>query len=129
MLAELKTDPTLFAARAREVSNCPSGAQGGNLGQFDRGQLVPEFDKAVFGSAAVGVLPELVRSRYGFHIVLVERRLPGRALEFEAVRESISAYLAARVEAQALMQYVRVLAGRADIDGVDLDAADSPLVQ
>jgi len=129
VLAELKDDPSLFAARAREVSNCPSGAQGGNLGQFDRGQLVPEFDKAVFGSTAVGVLPELVRSRYGFHIVLVERRLPGRALEFEAVRESISAYLVSRVEAQALMQYVRVLAGQADIDGVDLDAADSPLLQ
>jgi peptidyl-prolyl cis-trans isomerase C len=129
MLAELKAEPALFTARARESSNCPSGAQGGNLGQFDRGQLVPEFDKAVFGSATVGVLPDLVRSRYGFHIVLVERRLPGRALEFEAVRESISAYLASRVEAQALMQYVRVLAGQADIDGVDLDAADSPLVQ
>ncbi len=61
--------------------------------------------------------------------MLVERRLPGCALQFEAVRESISAYLVSRVEAQALMQFVRVLAGRADIDGVDLDAADSPLVQ
>ena len=61
--------------------------------------------------------------------MLVERRLPGRALEFEAVCESISAYLVSRVEAQALMQYVRVLAGQADIDGVDLDAADSPLMQ
>ena len=129
MLAELKADQTLFAARAQEFSNCPSGAQGGNLGQFDQGQMVPEFDKAVFGIAATGVLPHLVRSRYGFHIVLVERRVPGRALEFEAVRESISAYLASRVEAQALMQYVRVLAGQADIDGVDLDAADSPLLQ
>ena len=75
------------------------------------------------------MLPHLVRSRYGFHIVLVERRLPGRALQFEAARESISAYLVSRVEAQALMQYVRVLAGQADIDGVDLDAADSPLMR
>jgi len=61
--------------------------------------------------------------------VRVERRFPGHALEFEAVRESIAAYLASRVEAQALLQYVRVLAGQADIDGVDLDAADSPLLQ
>ena len=90
---------------------------------------MPEFDKAVFGSTAVGVLPHLVRSRYGFHIVLVERRLPGRALEFDAVHERIVAYLASRVKAQALLQYVRVLAGQADIDGVDLDAADSPLLQ
>jgi peptidyl-prolyl cis-trans isomerase C len=129
MLVELKADPTLFDTRAREFSNCPSGAHGGNLGQFDRGQMVPEFDKALFGTAATGVLPQLVQTRYGFHIALIERRLAGRQLEFETVRQSIAAYLASRVQAQALMQYVRVLAGQAVIEGVNLDAAVSPLLQ
>jgi peptidyl-prolyl cis-trans isomerase C len=129
MLVELKADPTLFAARAREFSNCPSGAHDGNLGQFDRGQMVPEFDKAMFGTSATGVLPQLVQTRYGFHIALIERRLPGRHLEFETVRQGIAAYLASRVQAQALMQYVRVLAGQAVIEGVNLDAAVSPLLQ
>jgi peptidyl-prolyl cis-trans isomerase C len=129
MATKLMADPTQFAARAAEFSNCSSGAQGGNLGQFGRGQMVPEFDKAVFGTTATGVLPGLVQTRYGFHIVLVDRRMPGRKLDFELVREHIAAYLSSRVQERALMQYIRVLAGRADIDGVDLDAADSPLLQ
>jgi len=128
-LAELRSEPAGFAERAREFSNCPSGAQGGNLGQFGRGQMVPEFDKAVFGSSAIGVLPQLVATRYGFHVVEVVHRTPGRALPFEHVQESIAASLAAASEARALAQYVKVLAGRARIAGVELEAAATPLVQ
>lgn len=129
LLGDLQADVAPFAERAREMSNCPSAQHGGNLGQFGRGQLVPEFDKAVFGTATTGVLPLLVQTRYGFHIVLVERRLPGRQLDFEVVRDAIASHLTARVQAQALRQYVRVLAGKAKIDGVDLDASASPLLQ
>ena len=128
-LAELKAAPERFAERAAEMSNCPSGQLGGNLGQFGPGEMVPEFDKAVFGSTVVGVLPTLVATRYGFHIVAVERRIPGRRLPFDEVEARIAAQLAARVEERALKQYVAVLAGRASIDGADLAAAASPLVQ
>ncbi|HUH94626.1 MAG TPA: peptidylprolyl isomerase [Casimicrobiaceae bacterium] len=128
-LAELRSDPARFAERARELSNCPSGAQGGNLGQFGRGQMVPEFDKAVFGSSAIGVLPQLVATRYGFHVVEVVHRTPGRALPFEHVQTWIAERLAATSEARALAQYVKVLAGRARMAGVELDAAATPLVQ
>ena len=79
VLAELRAAPETFAARAPELSNCPSGQHGGNLGQFGRGEMVPEFDKAIFGTPATGVLPTLVATRYGFHIVAVERRIPGEA--------------------------------------------------
>src|SRR5262245_13582942 len=53
-LGELITNRALFAERARELSNCPSGAQGGSLGQFGRGEMAPEFDRAVFGKRDVG---------------------------------------------------------------------------
>ena len=129
VLAELKVAPETFAARAQELSNCPSGQHGGNLGQFGRGEMVPEFDKAIFGTAASGVLPTLVATRYGFHVVAVERRIPGKRLPFEAVAERVAGFLAARVEERALKQYVEVLAGRADIAGADLAGAASPLVQ
>jgi peptidyl-prolyl cis-trans isomerase C len=128
-LAELKADPAQFAERARELSNCPSGAQGGNLGQFERGGMVPEFERAVFGTSATGVLPQLVATRYGFHIVDVVRRVSGKVLPFEHVRSRIAELLAARTEARALSQYMRMLAGGARVTGVELDAAVSPLVQ
>jgi peptidyl-prolyl cis-trans isomerase C len=129
LLAELRADPDRFADRAREMSNCPSGQQGGSLGQFGRGEMVPEFDRAVFEGAADGLLPSLVTTRFGFHIIDVVHRVPGRVLPFEVVREGIAAHLAARVEAEALRQYVAVLAGRAHVEGVDLAAAATPLVQ
>jgi peptidyl-prolyl cis-trans isomerase C len=128
-LAELRAAPELFAQRAGELSNCPSGAEGGSLGQFGRGEMVREFDKAVFETTAAGVLPMLVTTRYGFHVVMVDERLPGRAMEFEAAREHVARFLAARVQERALRQYVQVLAGKADIRGAELDAAATPLVQ
>ena len=129
VLAELRSAPEAFAARAQELSNCPSGQHGGNLGQFGRGEMVPEFDKAIFGTPATGVLPTLVATRYGFHIVAVERRIPGNRLPFEMVAERVADYLATRVLERALKQYVEVLAGRAEIIGADLAGAASPLVQ
>lgn len=129
MLQELRAQPELFEARAREKSNCPSGAQGGQLGQLQRGASVPEFDKAVFEGGQLGILPGLVNTRYGFHIVAVDQRIPGEPLPFEAVAERVASELHAAAERRALGQYVRVLAGRAELDGVVLEAAASPLVQ
>ncbi len=128
-LAELRAHPDRFAQRAQELSNCPSGAQGGTLGQFGRGQMVEEFDAAVFAGGSTGVLPQLVATRYGFHVVRVDHRVPGRALPFDAVRERIARELEASVQARALRQYVELLAGAAAVEGVDLAGAASPLVQ
>src|SRR5699024_2986717 len=79
MLNEIRQNPDVFAERARDKSNCPSGSRRGQLGQLARGSTVPEFEKAVFDDEdkTVGILPELVRSRHGFHIVAVDRRIPG----------------------------------------------------
>lgn len=128
-LAEVQADPSRFARVAGELSNCPSGAQGGNLGQFGRGEMAPEFEQAVFGTTATGVLPDLVATRHGFHVVLVARREPGRPLPFEAVREKIAVHLAVKVQERALRQFVTVLAGRADIRGVEIASVATPLVQ
>jgi peptidyl-prolyl cis-trans isomerase C len=60
---------------------------------------------------AVGVLPRLVLTRHGFHVVRVDRREPGRLLPFEAVREPLARHLEEQVRANALRQYVGVLEG------------------
>jgi peptidyl-prolyl cis-trans isomerase C len=128
-LAEILVAPDVFEVRARRLSNCPSGQTGGNLGQIGRGDTVPEFEQAVFRLGPTGLLPELVRSRYGFHIVAVDRRIPGSDLPFEEVRDRIAEMLRALVEERGLRQYVSILAGEAQIEGARIDAATSPLVQ
>ena len=121
MLAELGRDSSRFEARAREFSNCPSGQHGGNLGQLGRGDTVPEFELALFNGAYLGIHPQLVKTRFGFHILCVDRREPGRLLPLEAVRDRIAARLRGRIEATALAQYMRRLAASAEVRGAKFD--------
>lgn len=62
-----------FAAVAKENSSCPSSAQGGDLGSFGPGQMVPEFDKVVF-SAPVNEVQGPVKTQFGFHLLEVTSR-------------------------------------------------------
>lgn len=62
-----------FEDVAKAYSTCPSSAQGGDLGQFGPGQMVPEFDKAVF-SGDVGVLYGPIQTQFGFHLLEVTAR-------------------------------------------------------
>ena len=57
-----------FADIAREHSDCPSGAQGGDLGTFGRGKMVPEFETATF-AMVVGELSDVVETDFGFHLI------------------------------------------------------------
>ena len=118
-----------FAKAAAELSNCPSGAQGGALGWLGAADCAPEFAKEVFGHTDVGVLPRLVHSRFGLHVVEVQARQPGLQPAYEAVRSAVAQSLRQHSFATALRQYLQLLAGQARIEGVDLDAAATPLVQ
>ena len=62
-----------FAALAREHSQCPSSAQGGDLGEFGPGQMVPEFDRVVF-SAEVGKVQGPVQTQFGYHLIEITNR-------------------------------------------------------
>ncbi|WP_368930320.1 peptidylprolyl isomerase [Achromobacter xylosoxidans] len=128
VLADLLADPSGFAEVARRQSNCPSAAVGGNLGQLGRGDTVPEFEKAVFALPAGGLLPQVLETRHGLHIVRVTRRIEGRLLPFEQVRESIASALAAASRDTAWRQYARLLVDRADVRGIDLGAAEDDRV-
>jgi peptidyl-prolyl cis-trans isomerase C len=118
-----------FAEAARKWSNCPSGAQGGDLGWLTAADCAPEFAREVFGRPEIGVLPRLVHSRFGLHIVEVLEREPGLAQPFESVRGAVATALRQQAYVTALRQYLRLLAGEAALEGVDLEAADTPLVQ
>ncbi len=118
-----------FGKSARELSNCPSGAEGGDLGWLTRTDCAPEFARELFGHAEIGVLPRLVHSRFGLHVVEVMEREAGVLPSFESVRGAVAMSLRQQTHVTALRQYLRLLAGQADVVGVDLEAADTPLVQ
>ena len=118
-----------FGKSARELSNCPSGEQGGELGWLATTDCAPEFSRELFGHVEVGVLPRLVHSRFGLHVVEVLEREGGVAQPFESVRGAVAMALRQQTYVTALRQYLQVLAGKASVEGVDLDAAATPLVQ
>ena len=124
-LAKLASEPQGFAALAEELSNCPSGRHGGNLGQLGRGDTVAEFEQALFYGTYTGIYPQLVRTRFGFHILCVDRRESGRTLPFEVVQGRILDRLSARMSGAALTRYVRQLAASAAVSGVEVDLRGS----
>jgi peptidyl-prolyl cis-trans isomerase C len=128
-LGELIRHPERFAELAHTLSNCPSGQHGGNLGQLGRGDTVPEFERELFAHGPSGLVGRLIRTRYGFHIVAIDRRVLGGPVPFEAVRPKIVECLQEAVQEKALRQYVAVLAGQSVVIGVDLNATTTPLVQ
>jgi peptidyl-prolyl cis-trans isomerase C len=129
VLHEVRAHPERFAELAAQHSNCPSGQQGGSLGQLARGDCVPEFERALFEGRGLGVLPQLVNTRFGFHIVAVDQRVPGSQVPYDAVKDQIAARLYAEVQEKAMEQYVRVLAARRNVDIPGVARATSPLVQ
>ena len=119
-----------FAELARSLSNCPSAQEGGDLGWIAPQEIAEELARALFDAhETTGLLPRLVHSRHGLHVVEVLAREAGRAVPLAQVRDRIAMELAQRARATALHQYVRLLAGQARIEGIALEAADTPLVQ
>jgi peptidyl-prolyl cis-trans isomerase C len=125
VLATLMDDRDCFAALARGYSRCPSAAQGGNLGQITAGQTTPEFEKALLALRPGELCAEPVATRYGFHVIRLDRKHEGRALPYEAVAGHIADYLRESVRRRADAQYVARLVMAAQIEGVDLVGADA----
>jgi peptidyl-prolyl cis-trans isomerase C len=129
LIAELRERPQAFTTACALHSACPSRDQGGNLGQVGPGQTVGEFEQALRRMMPGAVHAEPVETRYGLHVVRLDRRIDGQALPFDVVRQRIADYLDEAVHHRALQQYVSILAGRARIAGIDLAAARGPLLQ
>ncbi|MEO8883528.1 MAG: peptidylprolyl isomerase [Devosia sp.] len=129
ILAELQQHPERFDSLARSLSDCPSATDGGRLGQVVRGDTTPEFETFLVAMEPGQICPTPVRTRYGVHILRLDRWVAGQTLPFEAVRAQIAGYLEERTWRRAVAQYITLVAGQARIEGFDLPAATSPLVQ
>lgn len=115
-----------FAAEAGRLSNCPSGSAGGTLGWLAAGDCAPEFARELFGHAEVGVLPRIVTSRHGLHVVEVLAREPGAVPDYEAVRDAVRARLARQRWTQAVQARLQALAEAAVLEHVEIQAAGAP---
>ncbi len=129
ILEQVKKNPQNFATIAKDISSCPSAAQGGNLGQITRGSTVPEFENALKKAKKTGLLMQPIESRYGYHIVEINQIIPGEILPLELVKEKIAAWLEASSWSKAVQQYIAILAGKSHITGIDLKSGEGPLVQ
>lgn len=128
LLLSLQESPASFADLALKYSACPSKAQGGSLGQVSKGQTVPELERQLF-TLAPGLASKPLESRYGWHVICVDQRIEGQPLPYEAVATAIRTQLQQGVWQKALVQYLQTLIGAADVRGIALQGADSPLVQ
>lgn len=128
MLQTLKNSPASFNELVVSHSACPSKAMKGNLGQVSQGQTVPEFERHLF-KAEVGLIDYPIESRYGFHLVFVDRKVEGAQLPFDYVKDKVTEYLNEKVQRKNIAQYIQQLIQAADISGFNFDYDNSPLQQ
>ncbi len=125
--------PGRFEQLAAELSNCPSSAEGGNLGWLTPEDCAPELANELFFQSdsrwGMGVHPRLVHTRFGLHIIEVLSRKKGTLPAYEEVADTIRLRLQHQSRTTALRQYMRLLVGQAKVEGIELEGADSPLVQ
>jgi len=106
-----------FADEAAAHSMCPSGKEGGSLGWFGRGMMVPEFDQAAF-SMAVGDVSGIIETQFGYHIILKTAHEEAQDAAFDQVREQVRDLLRHARRGEAMSAYVEELKGKAKIEYV-----------
>lgn len=104
-----------FAEVAAETSACPSKEKGGSLGSFERGRMAPEFEAAAFAQP-VGDFGPVIKTKFGYHIVLVTGRKEAGVLTFEEVQDDIREYLTGQAKEALFDTYIESLRGQAKIE-------------
>jgi len=92
ILAQIKAGEVTFEAAAAEHSTCPSGQQGGSLGDFGSGQMVPEFENAC-AAMEVGQISDPVQTQFGYHLILLNKKEEGGEMTYEEIKENLMAAL------------------------------------
>ena len=108
LLAKIEAGDLSFEDAAKEHSTCPSGQNGGSLGDFTRGQMVPEFDTACF-SMQVGELRGPVKTQFGYHLIRLNDKKEAAAIPFEEIREELRGRLTAEKQEKTYKSKVNQL--------------------
>ncbi|RJP67783.1 MAG: peptidylprolyl isomerase [Candidatus Abyssobacteria bacterium SURF_17] len=104
-----------FAALAKEFSDCPSSAQGGDLGFFRRGQMVKPFDDAAF-ALKPGERSDIVETNFGYHIIEVTDKKSETMLSYDEIKDRLENYLKQQKVQKEVPIYVESLKGKAKIE-------------
>jgi peptidyl-prolyl cis-trans isomerase C len=126
---ESAPDTTRFTEVAASTSNCPTGAEGGQLCWLQESDCAAEFAREISGKQDGGVLSRLVHSRFGLNVVEVLAREPGVLPHLENAREAAAQALERQRFTTSFRQYLQLLAGQAVVKGIEREASGSPLVQ
>ncbi|MDE2135717.1 MAG: peptidylprolyl isomerase [Alphaproteobacteria bacterium] len=128
-IGELTQNPALFETLARERSDCDSRNSGGRLGQITDGTMAPEFEMFLYTLDEGQIAAVPVKTRFGAHVLRLDKRVLGQILPFEYVRERIGTYLTERDWRQRLAAYIHKLVEAATIEGIDLSQHEENVVQ
>lgn len=104
-----------FAEEAKEHSDCPSGKEGGSLGWFGRGMMVPEFDKAAFDMKK-GEISDVITTQFGYHIIYKADERGGEEQTLVDVHDQIKDLLRHNARGKAMDEYVKDLREKATIE-------------
>lgn len=110
-----------FALLASAHSACPSSAEGGALGQLQRGDLGAELEEVLWTLNVGAIAPAAIRTKFGWHIVRLDRRSDAQTAPYEVVRDFIFSALRERAGVAAAARYLRELAANAEIEGLTLE--------
>ncbi len=88
ILAEVNAGNVTFEDAAKQHSSCPSGKEGGSLGDFGRGQMVPEFDEACF-TMEVGAICGPVKTQFGYHLIRLNAKNEPSEMPFSAIKDQL----------------------------------------
>lgn len=108
-----------FAALAKDESTCPSASQGGNLGEFGRGEMVPQFEEAAF-KLKPGEMSGVVETKFGYHIIKVTEKQESTAEKLETVKPTIVEFLKKQKAQQELASFINDLKKEAKIEKVKM---------
>jgi peptidyl-prolyl cis-trans isomerase C len=122
---EIENNPASFDELARACSDCASSGEGGRLGQLSLDETTPEFATAVTMLTDGETTRKPIETRYGLHIIHLDRRIPGALLPFETVATRISEYLTDRARRTATAQYLARLVSGAAITGIEIAGAEA----
>ncbi len=98
-----------FEAAAKQYSSCPSKENGGSLGDFTRGQMVPEFDSAVFSMTVGEITKEPVKTQFGYHLIKLNSKNESTKVPFAEISERIKEMLDEEKKREALESKIRQL--------------------